>query len=158
MNKSLVALAISSSFLAIPALAEEAIAPVINGPEIILVTGKKSEQTLDEVAGSIAVATLEKLERHLVTDMNQLFKYDPSINITGGSGEAQNFVVRGMGGDRILMIKDGMRMNEGYGANGSNDIDPLGDSPPRDVLDWLSRNTDPSKIEAFVEAVPVSGG
>ena len=27
-----------------------------------------------------------------------------------------------MGGDRVMMIKDGMRMNEGYGADGANDV------------------------------------
>ncbi len=123
MNKSLVALSIAASLAALPNVyAEEVTSATTKVEEVILVTGKKPEQTLDEVAGSIAVATQEQLERHLVTDMNQLFKYDPSINITGGSGDAQNFVVRGMSGDRILMIKDGMRMNEGYGANGSNDI------------------------------------
>ena len=54
--------------------------------------------------------------------MSQLFKYDPSVQVSGSTGGAQNIIVRGMGGDRVLMIKDGMRMNEGYGANGLNDI------------------------------------
>lgn len=122
MKKSLVALAIASSIVAIPAFAQQDNIASVNSPEIILVTGKKPDQTLNEVAGSISVTTQEQIERHLVTDMSQLFKYDPSIHITGGSGGAQNFVIRGMSGDRILMIKDGMRMNEGYGANGLNDI------------------------------------
>lgn len=122
MNKSLLTISIATSLILIPTVSAFEVSATAKADEVILVTGKKPEQSLDEVAGSIAVATQEQLERQLVTDMNQLFKYDPSINITGGSGEAQNFVVRGMGGDRILMIKDGMRMNEGYGANGANDI------------------------------------
>ncbi|WP_448548027.1 TonB-dependent hemoglobin/transferrin/lactoferrin family receptor [Thalassotalea fusca] len=90
--------------------------------EVIVVSGSRTEKALKDVAGSISVVTEEDLEKQLVNDMNQLFKYDPSVQVTGSQGGAQNFIVRGMGGDRILMIKDGMRMNEGYGANGLNDI------------------------------------
>ncbi|TPH16515.1 TonB-dependent hemoglobin/transferrin/lactoferrin family receptor [Litorilituus lipolyticus] len=90
--------------------------------EVIVVSGSKTEKPLKDVAGSISVITQEDLEKQLVNDMSQLFKYDPSIQVTGNTGNAQNIIVRGMGGDRVLMIKDGMRMNEGYGANGLNDI------------------------------------
>lgn len=90
--------------------------------EVIVVSGTRTEKALKDVAGSISVITQEDLEKQVVNDMSQLFKYDPSIQVTGSVGKAQNIRVRGMGGDRILMIKDGMRMNEGYGANGQNDI------------------------------------
>jgi hemoglobin/transferrin/lactoferrin receptor protein len=58
----------------------------------------------------------------MVTDMSQLFRYEPGINITGSNGTAQNIIVRGMGADRVMMIRDDMRMNEGYGADGANDV------------------------------------
>ncbi len=90
--------------------------------EIIVISGTKTEKPLKDVAGSISVITEQDIEKQLVTDMSQLFKYDPSVQVTGNTGGAQNIIVRGMGGDRVLMIKDGMRMNEGYGANGLNDI------------------------------------
>lgn len=90
--------------------------------ETIVVSGTRTKKALKDVAGSISVLTQEELDKQVVTDMSQLFKYDPSVQVTGSVGQAQNFVVRGMGGDRVLMIKDGMRMNEGYGADGLNDI------------------------------------
>jgi len=90
--------------------------------EVLVVSGSRTEKPLKDVAGSISVVTAEDIENQQVADMNQLFKYDPSVEVTGSTGGAQNFIVRGMGGDRVLMIKDGMRMNEGYGANGLNDI------------------------------------
>lgn len=90
--------------------------------EVIVVSGNRTEQPLKDVAGSIAVQTAEELELQQVTDYSQLFRYDPSIQVTGTVGGAQNFLVRGMGGNRVLLIKDGMRVNEGYGANGLNDI------------------------------------
>ncbi len=90
--------------------------------EVIVISGTRTEKALKDVAGSISVISQDDIERQVVSDMSQLFKYDPSIQVTGSIGEAQNITVRGMGGDRVLMIKDGMRMNEGYGANGLNDI------------------------------------
>jgi len=90
--------------------------------EVIVISGTRTEKALKDVAGSISVITQEDIDKQAVSDMSQLFKYDPSIQVTGNTGQAQNIVVRGMGGDRVLMIKDGMRMNEGYGANGLNDI------------------------------------
>jgi len=90
--------------------------------ETVVVTGARAEQNIEDVAGSISVMTGEDLQAQMVTDMSQMFRYEPGVHITGSNGTAQNVIVRGMGGDRVLMIKDGMRMNEGYGADGANDV------------------------------------
>lgn len=90
--------------------------------ENIVVTGSRLEQNIEDVAGSISVMTNVDIEKQMVTNMSQLFRYEPGVYVTGSSGSAQNIVVRGMGADRVLMVKDGMRMNEGYGADGLNDI------------------------------------
>ena len=63
-----------------------------------------------------------RIEKELATNMSELFLQEPGVDVTGDVGGAQNINIRGMSGDRVLMIKDGMRMNEGYGANGLNDI------------------------------------
>lgn len=105
---------------ATPTIADESIKA--DDLEVIVVSGSRTEKPLKDVAASISVITSDDIEKQVVTDMSQLFLYDPSIQVTGRVGGAQNIQVRGMGSDRILMIKDGMRMNEGYGANGLNDI------------------------------------
>ncbi|MBL0710825.1 MAG: TonB-dependent hemoglobin/transferrin/lactoferrin family receptor [Colwellia sp.] len=122
VKKSTLALAIASSFITLPSAYAEELSNNLEDLEIIVISASRTEKHLNDVAGSISVVSSEDLEKYVISDMNQLFKYDPSVVVTGGAGGAQNFTVRGMGGDRILMIKDGMRMNEGYGANGSNDI------------------------------------
>lgn len=90
--------------------------------EPVVVVGGRVEQNISDVVGSVSVMTSEDIENEMVSDMSQLFRYEPGIDITGSNGTAQNFIVRGMGADRVMMIKDGMRMNEGYGANGLNDV------------------------------------
>ena len=88
----------------------------------VVVVGGRIEQNLEDIAGSVSVMTSKDIDEQMVTDMSQLFRYEPGVDITGSNGTAQNFVVRGMGADRVMMIKDGMRMNEGYGADGLNDV------------------------------------
>ncbi len=122
VKKSALAIAITSSFVLLPNAYAYTPDDTIEDLEIIVVSASRTEKKLKDVAGSISVVTSEDLEKQVINDMSQLFKYDPSVNVTGAAGGAQNFTVRGMGGDRVLMIKDGMRMNEGYGANGLNDI------------------------------------
>jgi len=122
VTKLVLALATSVSFFSVTAAFADEPDDNVENMEIIVVSASRTEKQLKDVAGSIAVVTSEDLENQVINDMSQLFKYDPSITVTGSTGGAQNFVVRGMGGDRVLMIKDGMRMNEGYGASGQNDI------------------------------------
>jgi len=119
---SLLAVAIQLSHLPIVHAEDDLNIDIAADLETIVVVGNKTGQKLTDVAGSISVLTTEDIERNISTNMGDLFKYDPSVVVTGKQGKAQNIVVRGMGSDRILMIKDGMRMNEGYGANGENDI------------------------------------
>ena len=88
----------------------------------VVVVGGRVEQNLSDIAGSVSVMTSKDINEQMVTDMSQLFRYEPGIDVTGSNGTSQNFVIRGMGADRVMMIKDGMRLNEGYGANGANDI------------------------------------
>ena len=90
--------------------------------DTVVVVGGRVEQNLEDIAGSVSVMTSEDIDGQMVTDMSQLFRYEPGIDITGSNGTAQNFIVRGMGADRVMMIKDGMRMNEGYDADGANDV------------------------------------
>ncbi|MBL4900827.1 MAG: TonB-dependent receptor plug domain-containing protein, partial [Colwellia sp.] len=110
IKKSTLALAIASSFIALPSAYAEKPDDNVEDLEIIVVSASRTEKRLKDVAGSISVVTSEDLEKHVIGDMSQLFKYDPSVIVTGAAGGAQNFTVRGMGGDRVLMIKDGMRM------------------------------------------------
>jgi hemoglobin/transferrin/lactoferrin receptor protein len=90
--------------------------------EQTVVVGGRIEQELGDIAGSVSVMSTEEIRTQAVSNMSDLFRYEPGVEISGSAGSAQNFTIRGMGSDRVLMIKDGMRMNEGYGANGANDV------------------------------------
>ncbi|REL35035.1 TonB-dependent hemoglobin/transferrin/lactoferrin family receptor [Thalassotalea euphylliae] len=105
----------ATSLLAPTAFAEDDDAIV----EHIIVSGARIEQNLGDVAGSVTVVTEEDIERQLITNLNTMFRYDPSISVEGNGAQAQGITVRGVGGNRLVYIKDGRRTNDAYAGGGS---------------------------------------
>ncbi|ALS97192.1 TonB-dependent hemoglobin/transferrin/lactoferrin family receptor [Lacimicrobium alkaliphilum] len=86
--------------------------------DVIVVTGSRIEQKLKDVAGSVAVMEGADIERQLSNSLADVFRYDPSISSTGKAGQAQELSIRGIGGNRLIYIKDGRRLNDGYAGGG----------------------------------------
>ncbi|NEX83619.1 TonB-dependent hemoglobin/transferrin/lactoferrin family receptor [Aeromonas rivipollensis] len=89
--------------------------------ETIVVKGQRIEQKLSDVSGSITVITEEELDRQVATELTDVFKNEPGVSVTGSAGRPQNIIIRGMGGNRVLIIKDGVRVSDGFGADDLND-------------------------------------
>ncbi|MDF2180143.1 TonB-dependent receptor [Aliiglaciecola sp. CAU 1673] len=87
-------------------------------PDVIVVTGSRIEQKLQDVAGSVAVMDSTDIERQLSQSLADVFRYDPAISGTGNAGQAQELSIRGIGGNRLIYIKDGRRLNDGYAGGG----------------------------------------
>ena len=89
--------------------------------ETIVVKGQRIEQKLSDVSVSITVITQEDLDRQVATELTDVFKNEPGVSVTGSAGRPQNIIIRGMGGNRVLIIKDGVRVSDGFGADDLND-------------------------------------
>ncbi|MFV7561959.1 TonB-dependent hemoglobin/transferrin/lactoferrin family receptor [Aeromonas sp. PS2Canimalfood6] len=89
--------------------------------ETIVVKGQRIEQKLSDVSGSITVITEVELDRQIATELTDVFKNEPGVSVTGSAGRPQNIIIRGMGGNRVLIIKDGVRVSDGFGADDLND-------------------------------------
>ncbi|MGY3870192.1 TonB-dependent hemoglobin/transferrin/lactoferrin family receptor [Aeromonas crassostreae] len=96
-------------------------APLPQVHETIMVKGQRIEQKLSDVSGSITVITEEELDRQVATELTDVFKNEPGVSVTGSAGRPQNIIIRGMGGNRVLIIKDGVRVSDGFGADDLND-------------------------------------
>ncbi|MDM5075524.1 TonB-dependent hemoglobin/transferrin/lactoferrin family receptor [Aeromonas media] len=89
--------------------------------ETIVVKGQRIEQKLSDVSGSITVITQDDLDRQVATELTDVFKNEPGVSVTGSAGRPQNIIIRGMGGNRVLIVKDGVRVSDGFGADDLND-------------------------------------
>ncbi|KGK14559.1 TonB-dependent hemoglobin/transferrin/lactoferrin family receptor [Vibrio navarrensis] len=89
--------------------------------EEVVVTANRIEQPISKVAGSVAVVTGDALEERGVTELYDALQGEPGVSVTGGAGRPQNIIIRGMTGNRISIIRDGIRSADGFGANDIND-------------------------------------
>ncbi|OXX54361.1 MULTISPECIES: TonB-dependent hemoglobin/transferrin/lactoferrin family receptor [unclassified Vibrio] len=89
--------------------------------EEVVVSANKVEQPLSKVAGSISAIDGETIEKQGATELYDVLSHEPGISVTGGAGRPQNITIRGMTGNRIAIIQDGVAASDGYGANDIND-------------------------------------
>ncbi|BEJ50692.1 TonB-dependent hemoglobin/transferrin/lactoferrin family receptor [Aeromonas dhakensis] len=109
---SLVALAVAAG-LASPVFAADK-----KADEVMVVSGSRMEQKLEDVSGPISVITAEQIEEQVVSNVADLFRYEPGVTALGGAGDAQTFIIRGMGENRVKIVRDGVRQNDAYKNGG----------------------------------------
>ena len=108
--------AMIAAALAPQAIADEAPRTESNFHEIIVISGSRMEQTLDQVAGSVVVIDEEAIARNMSTDFTTLFRTEAAVDVKGGAGKPSSVTIRGIGGNRVMMVKDGVRVNSQYAS------------------------------------------
>ncbi|WP_138142086.1 TonB-dependent hemoglobin/transferrin/lactoferrin family receptor [Brevundimonas vancanneytii] len=143
ISVGLTALAAAAPAIAAPAVEDYAIdlnEPVRVAP--VTVVGTRTERRVDEVPASVSVIAAEAIETNLVTDIKDLIRFEPGVSVPtsparfsaalSGTGRDGNsgFTIRGMGGNRVLIVQDGVRVPDGFafgaqsvGRGGYNDLD-----------------------------------
>jgi hemoglobin/transferrin/lactoferrin receptor protein len=139
-------LLLTTSILAIAGVAHAEAANTVQTTELseVTVIGTRTERRVDEVPATVSVITAEDIEAMLATDIKDLIRFEPGISVPtsptrfnaalSGAGRDGNsgFTIRGLGGDRVLMVTDGIRTPDGFafgaqnvGRGGYNDLDMI---------------------------------
>lgn len=114
---------------AAPAFAEEADS---DARDTVTVTATRSPLATQDAPATVSVIDEEQIADELVTDIKELVRFEPGVSVTrqptrfgaalGTTGRAGNegFNIRGMGGNRVLIQVDGVRVPDGFsfGAQG----------------------------------------
>ena len=98
----------------------------------VVITATRRPTPALTTPATVSVMDEIQLKENLVTDFHDLFRYEPGIAVKreprGRGGEA-GLEVRGIGGQRLGMLVDGVRLPGGYVAAGANlgqlKLDPL---------------------------------
>lgn len=89
--------------------------------EEVQVTATRLPRRLDEIAGTVSVVDEADIARQVANDLRDLARYQPGIGMdTSGRGGNQGFSIRGIGGNRVLMLIDGVRSADIYAAGPSS--------------------------------------
>ena len=108
----------------------------------VSVLATRTATPVNEVPVTVSVISDDEIEAMLATDIKDLVRYEPGVSVInqpmrfgaalGTTGRAGNagFTIRGMGGDRVLQIIDGIRQPDGFvfgaqsvGRGGYSDLD-----------------------------------
>ena len=111
---------------ALPAQAQETKGAEQQQDSTITVTATRIPADVKEVPATVSVIDEKKIADQLVTDIRDLVRYEPGISVPRGptrfgaalgvTGRAGNegFIVRGIGGNRVLIQVDGVRVPDGF--------------------------------------------
>ncbi|NML93143.1 TonB-dependent receptor plug domain-containing protein [Novosphingobium olei] len=124
MRSSFIALSCALALTAQVARAEEEAAP-ITVPITVLATG--SETAIDQTGQAIGVLTAEDLQRLQGPDLVRVVEHLPGVAFarTGGPGSQTSLFVRGANSEHVLVLVDGVRLNDVSSPKGANDFATL---------------------------------
>ena len=90
--------------------------------ETITVTADRNAQKLDRAAPNVAVVSRQTLNQAAAANLDDVFLYEPGVWVPSDNTRRGNAGVniRGIDGNRILMMVDGVRLPEAYAGGGSN--------------------------------------
>lgn len=136
MRTSLLLSVAAGALLALPvaALANE---PTGDEPQAaqlppVTVLATRTETRVDEAPATVTVFTAQQIEAMLATDIKDLIRFEPGVSVptsparfgaargTAGRDGNAGFTIRGLGGDRVLMIVDGVRTPDGFTFGAQN--------------------------------------
>ena len=85
--------------------------------DTITVIGTRTERTLKEIGASISVISSDDIEREIIRDIADLVRYEPGVSVGGGASRfgLDGFTIRGIGGNRVLTMVDGIRVPDEFG-------------------------------------------
>ncbi|MBO9707837.1 MAG: TonB-dependent hemoglobin/transferrin/lactoferrin family receptor [Caulobacter sp.] len=129
----LAAASASALLLAHGALAAESDAALDSGEvDKVTVTATRSEKKLQDAPVTASVITDAEIEDGLVKDIKDLVRFEPGVSVrraparftaagasTGRDGNA-GFNIRGLEGNRVLVLVDGVRVPDGYAFGAQN--------------------------------------
>lgn len=104
---------------AVPAVADEA--PVVASPGSVSVVANRVATDAEDTATNVSLVPRSELDRRQVVNTKDVFKLEPNVSlptelIRRGNGSV---TIRGIEGNRVLMLVDGVRLPDEYRGGGS---------------------------------------
>lgn len=127
MNLKKISIAVALACAAIPVYSEEQTDKEDNN--VVTVTADRSEVNVAETTNTVSVITAEQMETEQARNIKDLVRYEPGVSVpSNGRWGLTGFKIRGIGGDRVLTMVDGVPVADefSFGPNlsaGRNFID-----------------------------------
>lgn len=102
------------------ALAQQNAAPD-NAVDEVIVTATYLQRSAQDIAGTVSVITDEEIQQTLSDNLADVIRYQPGLGMDSAArGGDEGFSIRGIGGNRVLTVIDGVRSTDMYAAGPSS--------------------------------------
>ena len=90
--------------------------------EPVVVTADRNAQTLDKAAPNVSVVGRKTLNQASARNLDDIMMYESGVSVPSDNNRRGHagINIRGIDGNRILMMVDGVRIPESYAGGGSN--------------------------------------
>ncbi len=90
-------------------------APSLEPVEVVGIA-HRIERRIDETPASVSIITREDLERTAAVNVRDALRYEPGVTVEASAGRfgLGDISIRGIGGNRVLYILDGIRLPDSY--------------------------------------------
>ena len=84
--------------------------------DTVTVVGTRTERSIGDVAATVSVLDADDIDREVARDIADLVRFEPGVSVagTGSRFGLGGFNIRGIGGNRVLTIVDGVRVAEEF--------------------------------------------
>lgn len=84
--------------------------------ETMIVVGTRTERSLSDTAATVDVISAEQLQRELARDIADMVRFEPGVSVAGSGSRfgLEGFNIRGIDGNRVLTLVDGIRVPEQF--------------------------------------------
>lgn len=117
---------VSLSTLLLASAATPVLAQQLADAEVVTVSATRHAESVSDVPVTVSVISSEQIQNNLVTNFKELIQYEPGVSVrlqptrftaagasTGRDGNS-SFNIRGLEGNRVLMINDGIRVPDSF--------------------------------------------
>lgn len=83
------------------------------------VTATRGAKPIDEVPATVSIIDERELDRRDAVRPSDIVRYEPGVSVGNqpARGGQTNYVIRGIGGNRVLVLHDGLRVQDFPGSN-----------------------------------------
>ena len=87
--------------------------------DAVTTAATRTRRPIDAVPGTVSIITSEEIDRDNMQNMRDLVRNEPGVSISTqpARGGNTNFIIRGIGGNRVLVMTDGVRLPDFPGSN-----------------------------------------
>lgn len=83
---------------------------------VVVAVASRADEAIDATPATVSVITREDLERDLARDIRDALRYEPGVSVENAAARfgLGNIAIRGLEGNRVQMLLDGVRLPDGY--------------------------------------------